>query len=571
MAARRFFDDSTNLARQPYATPRPIVGSVERLNLSKGSERVEKRAVSAWQTSAWQMFDAIGEVHFAFSLIAQILSRVRIFAAIVQHQDEAPVDVNDFVKSLQGDAEVDAPNTREACEEATKILNQLVLNAHGGISTLLRLMGLNLCVPGEMYLLYFKDEWHIASVDELTQSGQTLYYRTMRTSPNTGTKATAGRGEPLPKDAFVARIWRPHPRYSGEPDSSMLGVLDDCELLVLLEQSMRTITRSRMNAGVMFIPEGLASFVAGDEAMSVEDAISRASIESVENETAQATVVPQILKGPPELGDKIKWIPYGRQIDQQFVELVDRTLQRVLQGIDIPKEVVSGLADAKFANAIVITDELFKAHVEPLVLLCVDALTQVYLRPLLKRALGIAPGSDADSDGSNIANRIIIWADTAGIATRPDKSQAANDGFDRKVLSAKAWRDTRGFTDSDAPEEEELLFRVALQSAVIPPEIVEAVLKRIDPAFFAAARAANSEIPPEIEQLLEPVLGPPPGEAPSAAGGAGTRPSSGTTAPPVNPAPPGAAPPSALTTQLNGADINTNGSKPPRAGEAALR
>lgn len=551
MAIKFFADEGvSNLADRPYNTPRPIVASTERLNVGKGAQRVDKRQTSAWQTTAWQCFDAIGEVHFAFSLLGQIASRVTLYPAVIEQQDQAPIEVADYVKRITEKTGSPPEHTLKTLDYAVQVVNDLALHASGGIANLLRLMTLNFCVPGEMYLCYVNDEWCVASTDELTQNGDTLTYRTSKTARISKNDRPA-TGITLPKDAFVARIWRPHPRWTGEPDSSMLGTLDDCDLLVLLQQAMRSITRSRMNAGIMFIPEGITSFVTGAEGVNVEDAISASSVESVENETAQSTVVPLILKGPAELGEKIRWIPYGRQIDQQFIDLLDKTLQRVLQGLDIPKEIVAGLSDAKFANAIVITDELFKAHIEPLILLAVDSLTTVYFRPMLRKYLGIPDGSPEANDSANIVNRLVIWADTSKIATRPDKSQAANDGFDRSVLSARAWRETRGFTEVDAPSRQELLLRLVMTKGVIPPDVAELVIQSIDPDFFAQARADNTDVPEEIEKLLSPLTGEQPaeeGEVPTDVAPIAT--------------PSGASTP--LDQQLSGADVNPNGTLPPR-------
>jgi len=463
---------------------------------------------------------------------------------VVEDQDKPPLHIEDFLKEMEDKTGREAEQTQKVCDAAAELVADLSLNADGGLSNMLRLIALNLCVPGELYFAQIKNKWVIASTDELTQEGTTLRYKKSRSKSTTG---TANTGEKLDADTFVARVWRPHPRYTGEPDSSMLGTLDDCELLVLLQQAMRSTVRSRMNAGIMFLPEGITSFVAGNDGMSVEEALTRSSLDSVADETAQATVVPQILKGPPDLGEKIKWIPYGRQIDAEFIALLDKTLQRVLQGLDIPKEVVAGLSDAKFANAIVITDSLFKAHVEPLVLLAIDSLTTVYLRPLLLKKLGLAPDAFKDDPG-HITNRMIIWADTSNISTRPDKSQAANEGYDRHALSAKAWRDTRGFAETDKPDPVELLLRLVLEKGQVPPDMAETVIRSLNPEFFKEARAESSEIPPEVEQMLNP-------EALQALQEGGELPPA--------PAPAGqVGTPSSQ--QMNGAEVNGNGTLPPR-------
>jgi hypothetical protein len=318
----------------------------------------------------------------------------------------------------------------------------------------------------------------------------------------------------------------------------MIGVLDDCEQLVLLTQALRSMTRSRMTAGIMFIPEGLTSFSSDTEALDVEAAITRATMQAVEDESSQYTVAPLIIKGPPELGEGIKWIPFGRQLDEPFLTLLDRSLDRILQGLDIPKDIVTGLANVRYSSAIVIDENLYRAHVEPLVLLIIDALTNVFLRPQLKK---LQNAGDAESE---LINRIVIWADTSAVVTRADKSTAANEGYDRMILSEAAWRDARGFAEADAPEPEELLRRVALDRGAISPEISDLLLHRVDPEFFDNARGAASELPTDIESLLNGETSIPAAEEPESA----------------TEVPQSAAP---LDMALSGGKINPNGTQPP--------
>jgi hypothetical protein len=50
---------------------------------------------SAWQAEAWEYYDAIGEIKYAFNLVASVVSRIRIFAAAVDDPAQAPVPVNE--------------------------------------------------------------------------------------------------------------------------------------------------------------------------------------------------------------------------------------------------------------------------------------------------------------------------------------------------------------------------------------------------------------------------------------------------------------------------------------------
>ena len=197
------------------------------------------------------------------------------------------------------------------------------------------------------------------------------------------------------------------------------------------------------------------------------------------------------------MGGGIKFIPLTQPTDPNLATAAQKLLERILQGIDIPKDVVKGLADVKFANAIVIDDDLYRAHIEPLILLIVDTLTSVYLQPQLLKGL--------DEASMKIAERIVCWADTSAIVTRPDKTQAANEGYDKHLLSGEAWRRSRGFSETDAPDPDELVVRVALERAPISPEMATVMVQSINPDFFDKAAkegAEESGIPNDISSLL---------------------------------------------------------------------
>lgn len=504
--ARRFFSDTpTDDDGHPilaYDRPRPMVGAAQRLNLSRVGDKLDKRAPQEWQIAAWRFFDTIGEVHFAFNLIGQVVSRVRLFPAVVASPNEVPVHVDTWLESLGDKGNTD--RSRTVVDKAKELVEDLTENTPGRTSGMMRTMAMNFGVPGEVYLAQDpkKKEWLVLSSEELvSQSGK---WR-VRRERGTGKKGTTS-DLMLPGDAWVARMWRTHPRWGDEPDSSMLGVLDQCEQLVLLDQAMRNMARRAMNAGVVFVPAGITAF--SDNAdETIADALAQSALQAVESEAALSTVTPKVLTGPLELGNGIKFIPLTQPTDPNLATAAQKLLERILQGIDIPKDVVKGLADVKFANAIVIDDDLYRAHIEPLILLIVDTLTAVYLRPQLMKGL--------DEASSKIADRIVMWADTSSIVTRPDKSQAANEGFDKHLLSGEAWRRSRGFSETDAPDDEEIVRRVAMDRAPISPELGTVMIQALNPDFFdqaAKAGAEDSGVPGDVQQLLNGQENPAPQE-----------------------------------------------------------
>jgi hypothetical protein len=94
------------------------------------------------------------------------------------------------------------------------------------------------------------------------------------------------------------------------------------------------------------------------------------------------------------------------------------------------------------------------------------------------------------------------------------------------LLSGEAWRRARGFSETDKPSEEELVLRLAMTRATIPPEMASVMLAAINPAFFEKAQKAGEEqsgIPDDVSELLKGQPGVAPTE-PSATERAGTAP-----------------------------------------------
>jgi hypothetical protein len=216
-----------------------------------------------------------------------------------------------------------------------------------------------------------------------------------------------------------------------------------------------------------------------------------------------------IIRGPAELGDRIKQFKFERSFDPSLAARADRVLERILQGLDVPKDIVTGLANVKYSNATQIDESLYKAHIEPLMLLIADALTVVYLRPYLK-ANGFA-----ESD----VNRIVIWYDPSQVATRNDRAADADAGFSKMAVSYDTWRRTHGFSEADAPSPEEVALRIILEKGAISPELTEAVIGAIAPELMNSTRSAQqatsvAPVPPELAQMLQ---GAQPGAAPAGA------------------------------------------------------
>lgn len=350
----------------PYNAFRPLTASASRIKLTDGIDmsnlRRRRMEDKIWQEDAWNSYDAIGEIKYAFNMMASVASRVRLYVAVVSDEGRSPTSVEDTPDLTPGLALA-----------STKSLDRLFRGASQGISQMIRNMILNLCVAGECLLVQVPaklststpESWEIRSVDEIVMAGDG---RTVMLRSRQGISTQARDIQKLPPEAFVGRIWRAHARWSDEPDSSMRSVLDLASELLLLNRTFRATARSRLNAGALFIPDGLSAaadsdvheisdinpetgepvFMPVEDTDAFEEELLEAMTLPIQDESSASAVVPLLIRGPSELGDAIKQFKFERSFDPSLAQRADRVLERILQGLDVPKEAVTGLSGIKY-------------------------------------------------------------------------------------------------------------------------------------------------------------------------------------------------------------------------------
>lgn len=501
--------ENNTLAAVPFSEPRSLVAAAVRVNISE-KKQVDalsaRRVEDKWQDDAWEYYDLIGEVGFSARLIASVTSRVRLFPAYIEDEENEPVHVRSVTDIPQ--------DLAKAASSAIRLLG----TGNGGIPGLLRDAALNLFVTGECYLVREEadimtgkpETWQIRSTSEIVveQSGRT---QNVAIKPRRNAKPSEYI-KLSKKNAFIGRIWRMHPRYSDEADSSLKGLLELMDELLLLNKNSRSNLKKRLNAGLLYIPDEISNIsqsdgdvddstdtyaeLSDDNSASFEEELIEAMTTPISDEGSASSVVPLLIRGPSELGDKIRHIELGDMADPAHLERADKVLDRILAGLDIPKDVVAGIGDAKYANAVVIEETLFKSHVEPLVLMIVDALTVVFLRPVLK-----AMGFDED-----LVNNLVVWYDPSPITAKPSKAEAANIGYDKGVLSATSWRRENGFAESDAPTEAEVGSRIVVERGLLSEPVSEALFRHLIPSIMDSVRTQAQSLSPsgaDLDEVIE--------------------------------------------------------------------
>lgn len=482
----------------PYNVPRPLVASAARIDLKSTTELeavVRRRNISKWQHDAWEFYDLIGELKFAATIMANTLSRVNIYAAYIADSSQVPARV----------AVIDHLDD-EYKEKAASML-YLLETGNGGTAGLLRNAALNLFVAGECYLVREPSKWstgdpdryQIRSVDEVVATPALRKKGRGNSIPKSGWSikptrdATQDEYTEIPVGGYIARLWRPHPRWSNEAESSIRGVLDLCDELLLLSRTASAAAKSRLAAGVFFVPDGL-SYAAGNDADMTDpddpNAVSTddqddfeeqfidAMVTPIGDPSSASAVVPLLVRGPEELGSKMQHFSFARSWDPQLAKHMDAVLGRIISGLDLPKEIVGGMADLKGANAKIVEESMYSSHVEPMILMLCDMLTVAFLRPAL-RALGFP---------EEHIMRTVIWYDPSAVTAKPSKSESAALLYDKQVLSADALRRAHGFSISDAPTQLEIAQRLAVSKGLISEPLAEKLISTLIPDLMADLR-----------------------------------------------------------------------------------
>lgn len=511
-----------------YRQPRAITSAASPVRLRNKSEletlRHQNALSHSWQLENWRVYDNLGEVNYAFNLVASAISRVRIHAAVVMNPDEPPTEVTDSINlELSDGRELGAPGgvPADLAVKAREYIAQL--NTGDGIGTLLRSYALNKNVAGECYLCLLDDKWSIKSTFELAvdPSGG------MKLHPSASSQQVAATD--IPKSATVIRMWTRHPKFSADPDCSLRAVLFLCEQLIKLNRMINNAIQSRMNAGLLLVSTDIerAAQTPGTEG-NVDDNgeeetdpfradLNAAMIQPIMDDQNGAAVVPLTVFVPPDqVQNGVRWISMARDVDQHMLHYAENLLTRILNGIPIPKDAITGFQNVRFANAQAMTEEFYKQSVEPLALSFCDDVTSTYLQPLLlaKAATEGCKWSEED------VKKMVVWFDSSEITTRPDRGADADAGWDRGALSDDAWRKSHGFGAEDAPSEEERVARALFQKEQWPPNLTDYAARELLPQFFKGApplvtkqqagMAEDTAATTPLGKAKQPPPGPPP-------------------------------------------------------------
>lgn len=460
------------------------VAAVQRFDLNN-SKHVDAlvKGQQEWQTSAWFYADAVGELKDAVRFVENSFRRLTLTVGFQREPDSEPIAVMDARPPADGgpDAGADAEPADpedfvpdEVAELAEGIIRSFAAR-DGGQALLMGKLGVNIFLPGEAYVINREVmarrpereerpedvervlDWEVRSKDEVRRSQDINVQVELVDSPDAAT------GAPVPNDAFVERIWRPHARWSGWADSNVRAAIGTLEELDLLAKLARGSIRSRLLAGILVVAdeldfgdadqprEGQATKPGGRFDRDLAEAVSSV----IGNEADANGAVPLAFRGPKDLigPDHFRVLEFPRRWQKEDREQYDQALQRLARTIELPMERIVGLSDVNHWTAWQIDEETYEAYIEPLVGVVAEGLTFGLLRPML-----LEEGIPED-----LVSRLVVIADASQLVRRPDRGKVATEGYNLETpaLSAEAWRRNNGYGDDDAPSDEELLRRLA--------------------------------------------------------------------------------------------------------------
>lgn len=458
--------------------PRALVAAGRRMPPNP-DYTVFSRTGRGWQDRAWEFYDTIGEYRYACDWVGNILSKATLYLTKDGQRVATGTEGTDYLYSLFG-----GPDSQ---------------------GQMLREIGIHLTVAGETYIVGLTtsdvEGWLVVAATEMTARGGKYYA--------SGKEITSDSGKP-----FLMRLWRPHPRKRKEansPSRAILAIL--AELDALTKRIFAEIDSRLAGAGVFFVPSEMTmpttataeidGTVSPTQSLAdrFQSDLQEAMMTALTDREDASAMVPIVVTAPGEHIGNAKHITFWSPLDEKSIELRTEAIRRLALGLDMPPEVLTGVADVNHWTAWSVEEGAIKAHAEPLLALVCDSLTEGYLVPLL-----VQDGMDPDE-----ANTYAIAADTSLMRLRPNRSKEAFELYDRLQLGGSALRRETGFDDNDAPSPRELreLFVRKVAQGSTTPELVAAALHALGVPINEVATAPLAQERPTPSLRDHPEQGPP--------------------------------------------------------------
>ena len=379
-------------------------------------------------------------------------------------------------------------------------LNELFIGAlrqasTGGIEEYLRRAALHLIVAGEFLHVGLPDDtgtvaWAPYAMHELNDDGSGRW------------QWTDGKGTKLPSETTVLRCYRPSVIDHTAADSPGQDVMPILEDLDLIGQLMRTLIQTRLNAGVLLIPDSI------DIDMDIEDVTQDASQQErddvdeftkaivehittpISNPESAASVAPMIIRGPQEALDAVRLLSLASSDFIQLAEWRKDTIVRLGQAWDAPPEQLQGKGGLNHWTGAFIENDFIGKHVEPIGVLLAAFLTEAWI-PAVQ---AIQPNLVSVPEGLELQFRF----DVSKLRAQTDTARTAQMLRDQGLMSDEAYIAALGFDPSIMPATDEERLAVLALALLMKAPIPFAPMLRLvgfPDDIVTSIEAANAQQP----------------------------------------------------------------------------
>lgn len=429
-------------ARNERRLPALTAAAPSRVHHAGGADKITD-ATKDWQNEAWRFYDTVGELRYVCQYLSNALTKCQLVASDV---DEAG-----------------APTGTTEDE----VVRQIVADIAGGPAgqaDLLGKMATHLTVPGEFYLVILVrddgvnepvEEWYVLSTSEVRRES---------TGTVTVTLPDNTHWDLNDETDSIHRVWNPHARMAHQADSSVRATLPVLREITRLDQWIEATAKSRVvSNGILAVPNEMKTPTFGtadSDAPELEkvlpgydyddftypvkqagpEALTDAMIETmstaIKDQSSAAATVPIVISAPGDMIGQIQHINLSTDFTDTVRHLRDDAIRRLSLSLNVPAEVLTGMGNANHWSAWQIDDAAVSMHIEPMLTVICDRLTDYVLRPLLE-AHGIDPAA------------FTVWYDTSALTLKPNRTDDATAAFDKGLITRDAYRREMGFTDAD--------------------------------------------------------------------------------------------------------------------------
>jgi len=421
---------------RPRSRPRSLTASASSLNGINETE-YQRRLGLPWQRRALSYIDLVPEVNYASRFYSRMLTKIRLYPGLL--------DDNENV-------------TRVTDGLPVELLSR-IQDPGGGRGQLLASYGRLMFATGEglvfgRYLNTERERWQFIWNDELqviVGANNMVSEYQWRPSPREQWVTFYPEGDGREPTATAYRIWTPHPAMSAEADSPMRACLDIAEELIVLTSSVLSTAVSRRTNGIIVLPSELNPNPVepdGDEDplnnIFLRDLTEHITA-AIENPGSAEAAAPFLIEGAYDYLDRFKWMPlHDSQTDYMERELRKEAIDRLAFGLDMPPETLKGVGGTNHWASLQVFNDMWASHGYSVAQQFANGLNQEYLRPAARDA-GFAEW-----------NRLTIIVDAAEVTTPPDRSQDADQAFDRGAITREGYRKLKNIPEDFAATEQDI-------------------------------------------------------------------------------------------------------------------